>query len=140
MMKERKYPFRLFVMGLLMNMLLRYSWLLIPGVILVVVGKWISVCLYIGLALLVADVTLSFYDQMLIRKTIFRIRKMRCFADIKRRFRKTAVDLNISTILLIMRLRDLLWMKSKIRKNKSNLKREEPPVWVALASKRHKLC
>ena len=70
MMKERKYPFRLFVMGLLMNMLLRYSWLLIPGVILVVVGKWISVCLYIGLALLVADVTLSFYDQMLIRKTM----------------------------------------------------------------------
>ena len=69
-MKERKYPFRLFVMGLLMNMLLRYSWLLIPGVILVVVGKWISVCLYIGLALLIADVTLSFYDQMLIRKTM----------------------------------------------------------------------
>jgi len=66
-MKERKYPLSLFVMGFVMNMFLRYVWLFIPGVILLLAGIFIKWCLYAGITLLIIDIVVSFIEQMKMR-------------------------------------------------------------------------
>ena len=68
-MNKRKYQLSLFIIGCITNFLFRYFWLLIPGVILLLVGIFVDVCLYIGLALLVVDGILSLAEQLMIRKT-----------------------------------------------------------------------
>ncbi len=65
---ERKYPASIFIFGTIMNFFLRYFYLAIPGVILCIVGVYITICLYIGLAVLGLDLVLSLYDQIQIRK------------------------------------------------------------------------
>ena len=61
-MKERKYPFRLFLFGLITNILFRFFWLFVPSVILMLVGIFVDRCLYIGLALLIIDIAVSFIE------------------------------------------------------------------------------
>lgn len=66
----RKYPFKLFLIGMLTNFIFRYFYLLILGLLLCIVGIWNVICLLIGITVLGLDLTLSLYDQMQIRKTV----------------------------------------------------------------------
>lgn len=65
---RRKYPFKMFVLGVILNFLLRFSYLWISGGILCVAGIWIRKCLIVGLSLLGADLVLSVIEQLRIRK------------------------------------------------------------------------
>ena len=66
-MNNRKYPARMFVIGLIGNFLLHYFYLFLPGIILCVIGIWSKVCLCIGLAMLILDLIFSVTDQIKIR-------------------------------------------------------------------------
>lgn len=68
-MKQR-YPVSLFFVSLLSNVIGHYFYLFFPAVLLMLIGIWLKPCLYIGLALLLLDLLLSFKEQLLIRKTI----------------------------------------------------------------------
>lgn len=67
---ERKYPFSLFLIGFITNILFHFFWLFIPGVILLIGGVFIDWCLYAGLAILVIDIIASFIEQMKIRQVM----------------------------------------------------------------------
>ena len=67
-MNEKKYPMDLFVFGFFQNLFLHFFWIFIPAVILIVVGIFVKICLYIGLIILLIDVIASFIEQLLIRK------------------------------------------------------------------------
>lgn len=67
-MKEKRYPFSLFLVGFITNVLFRFFWLFIPSVVLLIVGIRVDLCLYAGLALLGVDVVLSLVEQIKIRK------------------------------------------------------------------------
>ena len=69
-MKEKRYPFSLFLIGFIINFLFHFFWLFIPSVILLIVGIWVDWCLYAGLALLGIDIILSFVEQLKIRQTM----------------------------------------------------------------------
>ncbi|MBP3322019.1 MAG: DMP19 family protein [Clostridia bacterium] len=69
-MKERKYPFSLFLIGFITNLLFHFFWLFIPSILLLIVGIWIDWCLYVGLALLGMDIVASFVEQLKIRKAM----------------------------------------------------------------------
>ncbi len=64
---NNKYPTSLFVVGFITNLLFRFFWLLIPSVILLVIGIFVKPCLYIGLIVLLLDITLSLIEQIKIR-------------------------------------------------------------------------
>lgn len=65
---NRKYPLKMFVFGVLLNFILRYFYLFVPGVLLCFAGLWLTMCLLIGLAVLGLDLILSIMDQFEIRK------------------------------------------------------------------------
>ena len=67
-MNNRKYPIGLFIFGFISNILFHFFWLFVPAVILLIVGIFIKPCLYVGLAVLLTDVILSFVEQMKIRQ------------------------------------------------------------------------
>ena len=67
-MNKRKYPRDLFFFGFFSNIVFYYLWLFIPAVILLIVGIFVRICLYIGLAILLFDIILSLIDQLNIRK------------------------------------------------------------------------
>ena len=67
-MNKRKYPSSLFIIGFVTNVLFHFFWLFVPAVILLIVGIFIKPCLYIGIAVLLTDVILSFIEQIRIRK------------------------------------------------------------------------
>ena len=67
-MNERKYPIDLFVFGFFQNLLFHFFWLFVPAVILLIVGVFVKICLYIGLGILLIDVIASFIEQILIRR------------------------------------------------------------------------
>jgi len=69
-MKERRYPFSLFLFGFITNILFHFFWLFAPCVILLIVGIWVDWCLYAGLALLGIDIVASFVEQMKIRQAM----------------------------------------------------------------------
>ena len=69
-MKERRYPFSLFLIGFITNILFHFFWLFVPSVILLIVGIWVDWCLYAGLALLGIDIIVSFVEQMKIRQAM----------------------------------------------------------------------
>ena len=69
-MKERKYPFSLFLIGFITNIVFHFFWLFIPSIILLIIGAFVDWCLYAGLALLVIDIIASFIEQMRIRKAM----------------------------------------------------------------------
>ena len=69
-MKERRYPFSLFLIGFITNILFHFFWLFILSIILLIVGIWVDWCLYVGLALLGIDIIASFVEQMKIRQAM----------------------------------------------------------------------
>ncbi len=68
----KRYPFSLFFVGFIMNLTMKYAFLFFSSLILMLVGIWVDVCFYIGLALLLADVVLSFAYQMYIRNEVLK--------------------------------------------------------------------
>lgn len=68
-MNNRKYPFSLFVMGFVTNVLFRYGWLFLLAIILLIIGIFAKICFYIGLAILLLDIILSLIEQIKLRKT-----------------------------------------------------------------------
>ena len=66
---NKKYPLSLFIIGFVMNIFGRFFFLFLPALILLIGGIWSKVSLYIGIALLVLDVILSFIEQLRIRNT-----------------------------------------------------------------------
>jgi len=69
-MKERRYPFSLFLIGFITNILFHFFWLFIPSIILLIVGIWVDWCLYVGLAILTGNIIISFAEQVRIRHTM----------------------------------------------------------------------
>ena len=69
-MKERRYPFSLFLIGFITNILFHFFWLFIPSIILLIVGIWVDWCLYVGLAILTGIIIISFAEQVRIRHTM----------------------------------------------------------------------
>lgn len=67
---NRKYPFKMFLFGLMLNFFIRYALLFLPGLILCIIGIWSEKCLAIGLAMWLVDLVLSVAQQLRIRKTI----------------------------------------------------------------------
>lgn len=65
---NRKYPWKMFIVGLLLNFFIRYSFLFLPGLILCIIGIWSKTCLAIGLALWLVDLVVSIIEQLRIRK------------------------------------------------------------------------
>lgn len=62
----------MFFIGFIMNVFFRFSWLFVPGLILVLIGIFVRVCLYIGLALIVIDVAVSLVEQIIIRRAFLK--------------------------------------------------------------------
>lgn len=65
---KRKYPAKFFWLFVLTNFLFHFFYLFLPGLLLCIVGIWITSCLWIGLAILLVDLILSILEQMRIRK------------------------------------------------------------------------
>ena len=65
---KRKYPAKFFWLFVLTNFLFHFFYLFLPGLLLCIVGIWITPCLWIGLAILLVDLILSILEQMRIRK------------------------------------------------------------------------
>lgn len=65
---ERKYPAKLFLIGLLMNFFLRHFYLFLPGTVLCILGIWVRPSLWIGLGFLCLDLILSLISQLQIRR------------------------------------------------------------------------
>ena len=70
-MKKRRYPTSLFFIGLVTNIMFRFSWLFVPGIILLIVGIFFKPCLWAGIAALAIDLLVSLIDQLRIRKAFF---------------------------------------------------------------------
>lgn len=68
----RKYPFKLFLTGFLLNLFVKFFFLFLPCAILLVMGIWSKICLYMGALLLVTDILFSLFEQMKIRKTVLK--------------------------------------------------------------------
>ena len=68
-MSKRKYPFSLFIVGFFTN-LFKYSWLFIPGIILLIVGIFSKICLYIGLGLLALAILFSLIEEIKIIRVL----------------------------------------------------------------------
>ena len=64
---KQKYPLSLFLTGFVINLLTKGIFFLPPGVILLIVGVWVPVCRYLGVAFLVLPVILAFVAQWRMR-------------------------------------------------------------------------
>ena len=69
MSKQRKYPASLFFTGLAMNIVVRFFFLFLLALVLIIIGFWVKWCAYAGLAVLLLDVVISLILQLTIRKT-----------------------------------------------------------------------
>lgn len=67
---NRKYTLKQFVLGIIICFFIFHFYLFIPGLILLLIGTRVEVCLHIGLALLILDLILSIIEQLRIRKSI----------------------------------------------------------------------
>ncbi len=65
-----RYPASLFIIGLIADFFFRFFFLSIPGIILLIIGIRVRPCLYIGLALLLADAILSVIERFRIKRTM----------------------------------------------------------------------
>lgn len=65
---KRKYPFKLFLLMVLMGFTIRRFYLFLPGLILSLIGIGNKPCMIIGLSLLSLDLVISVIDQLQIRK------------------------------------------------------------------------
>ncbi len=68
MSKKPKYPWSLFFIGFIMN-LIKYFYLLLPGIVLLFIGIWSKGALIIGVCLLALDIIISLIEQIQIRHT-----------------------------------------------------------------------
>ena len=66
---KRKYPKSLFVMGFVMNLLIKFWYLFVLSLILRIIGIWIKACLYIVVILIVLDFIISLIYQMVLVNT-----------------------------------------------------------------------
>ena len=71
-MNNKKYPTSLFIIGFITNILFHFFWLFFPSIILLIIGIFVQPCLYIGLMLLLADIVLSFIEQLRIRQAFLK--------------------------------------------------------------------
>jgi len=69
MKPKRKYPFGLFAFGLVSNFIAHFFWLFVPGILFLIIGIFVTPCVYVGWALLLIDLVLSIIDQLTIRRT-----------------------------------------------------------------------
>lgn len=65
---KRKYPAGMFWGFVLSNFFFRFFYLFAIGAILCIVGIWVRICLWIGLAVLALDAVISIIDQLRLRK------------------------------------------------------------------------
>lgn len=68
---NNKYPPKLFLIGLLLNVFKHY-YLFLPAIVLLIIGIRIKICLIIGIALLAIDITVSLIHQIKVVKTILK--------------------------------------------------------------------
>ena len=67
---KRRYPPRLFLFNLVLNFLVRYFYLFVPGVLLCLAGVRFEYCMALGVACLGADLAVSLIDQLKNRKRV----------------------------------------------------------------------
>ena len=67
---KRRYPFSLFIAGFIMNFLLRFFWLFVPGIVFLIMGAFSDWCTDVGAVMLIIDAALSFIVQFRIMQTI----------------------------------------------------------------------
>lgn len=60
---KKRYPASLFISGLFLS-LLRLFWILIPAIVLLVIGLFVKICLFIGGGLIALALTLALIDQI----------------------------------------------------------------------------
>lgn len=65
---NRKYPVKLFVLGIIMNFLIHFFPLFALGALMFLIGIWIPVCTRVGGVLFLLDLILSIVEQVRIRK------------------------------------------------------------------------
>lgn len=66
----KKYPFKLFLIGVITNIFFHFSWLFVPSVVLLIIGVFVKPCLYLGLIILLIDIILSIIEQLKIRNAL----------------------------------------------------------------------
>ncbi len=71
-MNGKKYPFRLFMIGFLTNIVFHFFWLFVPSIVLLIIGIFLPTCRYIGALLLTVDIVFSLIEQLIIRNTILK--------------------------------------------------------------------
>lgn len=69
---ERRYPVGLFIIGFITNIVFHFFWLFVPGVILLIIGIFSRIFLYIGLTVMAFDVIASLIEQFRIRAAFLR--------------------------------------------------------------------
>ncbi len=65
---NRKYPWKLFFLFVLISFTVRHFYFFLPGILLLLIGIHSKTCLAIGLALLIVDLVVSVIEQFQIRK------------------------------------------------------------------------
>ena len=66
---KRRYHWKLFWIGFMMNLTKNFL-LLLPSIVLCIIGIWIRYLLYIGLVLFAIDIVVSFIEQWRIKQTV----------------------------------------------------------------------
>lgn len=69
---ERRYPVGLFIIGFITNMVFHFFWLFVPGIILLIIGIFSRIFLYIGLTVMAIDIIASLIEQLRIRAAFLR--------------------------------------------------------------------
>lgn len=67
-----KKKISVFTVGFLLNLLTRFIFLIIAGVILLIVGIWVRFCLYLGTAFLLIAALLALLEEITIIRTLCR--------------------------------------------------------------------
>ena len=65
---KKRYPWKLFFIGVAINFLFHFFWMFIPGVVLLLIGIFNQNCLAMGVALLIVDLMASLIEQFKIRQ------------------------------------------------------------------------
>ena len=65
---KKRYPWKLFFIGVAINFLFHFFWMFIPGVVLLLIGIFNQKCLAMGVALLIVDMMASLIEQFKIRQ------------------------------------------------------------------------
>lgn len=66
---KKSYPLSLFIIGFVLNLLSKLSFIFFPSIILLIIGILFKPCIYVGLVLLILFFIISMIYQLRIRKT-----------------------------------------------------------------------